>query len=115
MSQKPIAMEQLKQILQLKKDGIPAYPITFKQSDDKCGSSAEHAKELSNIIGQIKEETGQNKVNIVGHSKGGLDARVYLANNTKDVVNLILIGIPNTGSSIAQSSEFCTPPHFFRY
>ncbi|HYJ00593.1 MAG TPA: hypothetical protein VEW92_00130 [Nitrososphaeraceae archaeon] len=47
--------------------------------------------------------------------KGRLDARVYLANNTKDVVNLILIGIPNTGSSIAQSSEFCTPPHFFRY
>ncbi|MGZ5510841.1 MAG: hypothetical protein ACXWFC_10260 [Nitrososphaeraceae archaeon] len=28
----------------LKKDGISAYPITFKQSDDKCGSSAEHAK-----------------------------------------------------------------------
>src|SRR5215211_6280494 len=59
----------------LKKDGISAYPITFKQSDDKCGSAADHAKELSNIIGQIKKETGQNKVNIVGHSKGGLDAR----------------------------------------
>ena len=37
----------------LKKDGISAYPITFKQSDDKCGSAAEHAKELSKIIGQI--------------------------------------------------------------
>jgi len=47
--------------------------------------------------------------------KGRLDARVYLANNTKDVVNLIMIGIPNTDSSIAQSSEFCAPPHFFRY
>jgi triacylglycerol lipase len=35
----------------LKKDGISVYPITFKQSDDKCGSAAEHAKELSNIIG----------------------------------------------------------------
>ena len=58
----------------LKKDGISHYPITFKQSDDKCGSAAEHAKELSKIIGQIKDETGQNKVNIVGHSKGGLDA-----------------------------------------
>src|SRR5687768_12535548 len=75
----------------LKKDGISAYPITFKQSDDKCGSAAEHAKELSNIIGQIKKETGQNKVNIVGHSKGGLDARVYLANNTQDVANLVMM------------------------
>src|SRR5829696_138018 len=93
----------------LKKDGIDAYPITFKQSDDKCGSAAEHAKELSKIIGQIKEETGQNKVNIVGHSKGGLDARVYLANNTKDVANLIMIGTPNAGSPLAQSSETCTP------
>ena len=93
----------------LKKDGISAYPITFKQSDDKCGSSAEHAKELSNIIGQIKEETGQNKVNIVGHSKGGLDARVYLANNTKDVANLVMIGTPNAGSPLAESSEVCTP------
>ena len=93
----------------LKKDGISVYPITFKQSDDKCGSSAEHAKELSKIIGQIKEETGQNKVNIVGHSKGGLDARVYLANNTKDVANLIMIGTPNAGSPLAESSEICTP------
>src|SRR5215218_3614020 len=94
----------------LKKDGISTvYPITFKQSDDKCGSGAEHAKELSNIIGQIKKETGQNKVNIVGHSKGGLDARVYLANNTKDVANLIMIGTPNAGSPLAQTSEICTP------
>ena len=93
----------------LKKDGISAYPITFKQSDDKCGSAAEHAKELSNIIGQVKEETGQNKVNIVGHSKGGLDARVYLANDTKDVANLVMIGTPNAGSPLAESSEICTP------
>ena len=93
----------------LKKDGIAVYPITFKQSDDKCGSAAEHAKELSKIIGQIKDETGQNKVNIVGHSKGGLDARVYLANNTKDVANLVMIGTPNSGSPLAQSSELCTP------
>ena len=93
----------------LKKDGISAYPITFKQSDDKCGSAADHAKELSNIIGQIKKETGQNKVNIVGHSKGGLDARVYLANNTQDVANLIMIGTPNSGSPLAQTSEICTP------
>ena len=94
----------------LKKDGISAvYPITFKQSDDGCGSAAEHAKELSNIIGQIKKETGQNKVNIVGHSKGGLDARVYLANNTQDVANLIMIGTPNAGSPLAESSDMGAP------
>jgi len=51
---------------------------------------------------------------LVTARKGGLN-EVYLDNNTKDVVNLIIIGIPNTGSSIAQSSKFCIPPHFFRY
>ncbi|HET7644038.1 MAG TPA: alpha/beta fold hydrolase [Nitrososphaeraceae archaeon] len=94
----------------LKKDDISAYPITFKQSDDGCGSASEHAKELSNIIEQIKDETGQNKVNIVAHSKGGLDARVYLASNTtKDVANLIMIGTPNAGSPLAESCEIGTP------
>jgi pimeloyl-ACP methyl ester carboxylesterase len=94
----------------LQKDGISTYPITFKQSDDGCGSATEHAKELSNIIRQIKEETGQNKVNIVAHSKGGLDARVYLANNTtKDVTNLVMIGTPNAGSPLAESCEVGTP------
>src|ERR687897_3795962 len=94
----------------LKKDGISAYPITFKQSDDGCGSATEHARELSNIIRQIKKETGQNKVNIVAHSKGGLDARVYLANNTtKDVANLVMIGTPNAGSPLAESCEVGTP------
>jgi hypothetical protein len=38
-----------------------------------------------------------------------LDARVYLANNTKDVTNLIMIGTPNAGSPLAQNSEICTP------
>jgi pimeloyl-ACP methyl ester carboxylesterase len=94
----------------LKKDDISAvYPITFKQSYDECGSAAEYAKELSNIIGQIKQETVQNDVNIVGHSKGGLDARVYLANNTQDVVNLIMIGTPNAGSPLAESISICAP------
>ncbi len=93
----------------LKNDGISAFPVTFKQSDNKCGSAAAHAKELSNQIAQIKKQTGQSKVKIVGHSKGGLDARVYLANCGNDVANLIMIGTPNAGSPIAQNNNICTP------
>jgi len=93
----------------LKNDGIQAYPITFQQSDDICGSAAAHAKELSMKIPEIKKVTGQTEVNIVGHSKGGLDARVYLANGTHDVANLIMIGTPNAGSPLAQSNNICTP------
>ena len=93
----------------LKKDNIPVFPITFKQSDDKCGSAAEHAKELSSQIADVTDKTGQNKVNIVGHSKGGLDARMYLGNSTQDVANLIMIGTPNAGSPLAVNNEVCTP------
>jgi hypothetical protein len=52
-------------------------------------------------------------VNIVAHSKGGLDARVYLANSgTADVANLIMIGTPNAGGPLADlfnNSDPCTP------
>jgi uncharacterized alpha/beta hydrolase family protein len=99
----------------LKKDGIPFYPITFYKSDDKCGSAADHAKELNTQVQQILQNmTDTKKVNIVGHSKGGLDARVFLANSTfannnKAVANLIMIGTPNAGSPIARSSNICEP------
>jgi triacylglycerol esterase/lipase EstA (alpha/beta hydrolase family) len=100
----------------LKKDGITFYPITFYKSDDKCGSAADHAKELNLQVQQILNNmpaSSPKQVNIVGHSKGGLDARLFLANNTftnnKAVANLIMIGTPNAGSPIAQSSNICEP------
>jgi uncharacterized alpha/beta hydrolase family protein len=100
----------------LKKDGITFYPITFYKSDDKCGSAAEHAKELNLQVQQILNNmkgSSPKQVNIVGHSKGGLDARVFLANSSyssnKAVANLIMIGTPNAGSPIAQSSNICKP------
>ena len=105
----PIHFDEWQQ--RLNQDKIPFCIISFEQSSDACGSSADHAKELAQIVQNIKSKTGQNQVNIVGYSKGGLDARVYLANDlsNKDVANLIMIGTPNSGSPIAQSSEICTP------
>ncbi len=75
------------------------YPIAF--SDDKCGSVEEHATELNNIVNGILHDTGSQKVNIVAHSKGGLDARWYIAHGGADkVANLIMIGTPNSGSPV---------------
>jgi uncharacterized alpha/beta hydrolase family protein len=96
----------------LKKDGIQFQSIAFKKSDDKCGTASDHAKELSNIIEDLKRRTGANQVNIVGHSKGGLDARVYLSNITisnSNVANLIMIGTPNAGSPLANTNNICSP------
>src|SRR5919107_3960920 len=93
----------------LEVDVIPFYTITFQQSDDKCGSAIEHARELNTMIQEILDSTDYEQVNIVGHSKGGLDARVYLASGTDDVSNLIMIGTPNDGSPLAEFSDICGP------
>ncbi len=71
----------------------------YDHSNDPCGSAKDHAKELGDIVAQ-----GQKQVNIVGYSKGGLDARVYLAENsgrgTHDVANFVMIGTPNASSPV---------------
>lgn len=94
----------------LRKDGIQFFTVTFKDSDDKCGSAKQHAIELEKMVQDIKEQSGAQKINIVGHSKGGLDARVFLDNtDTKDVANLIMIGTPNAGSPVAETNYACAP------
>lgn len=94
----------------LRKDGIQFFTVTFKDSDDKCGSAKQHAIELEKMVQVIKEQSGTQKINIVGHSKGGLDARVFLDNtDTKDVSNLIMIGTPNAGSPVAETNYACAP------
>ena len=91
--------------------------MTFDNSNghsDKCGSSLEHATELNQIVDNFKTATDSPKLNIGAHSKGGLDARMYLGNNLSDdsVANLIMIGTPNKGSPLADrdyKSDKCKP------
>jgi hypothetical protein len=42
-------------------------------------------------------------------AKGGIDARVYLANGTKSVANLLMIGTPNSGTPMAERTSACAP------
>jgi pimeloyl-ACP methyl ester carboxylesterase len=86
---------------------IPYYKASFE--DGMCGSSADHAIELSQIVEHVKQETQSEKVNIVGFSKGGLDARVYLQDGNKNIANLIMIGTPNGGAPLAYWDTICTP------
>ena len=51
-------------------DGVSYVSVTFNQSDDDCGSSADHSKELNNIVLNVLSKTGHDRVNIVVHSKG---------------------------------------------
>ena len=62
----------------------------FFYPDYVCGMAVHDATEIGQIVQKVKSMTHQNQVNIVAHSKGGLDARLYLAKSgTHDVANLI--------------------------
>jgi pimeloyl-ACP methyl ester carboxylesterase len=91
----------------LPEDGIRAEAVRFPIDDD-CGSSQSHAQQLETIVENFKAETGSDKINIVAHSKGGLDARLYLSNNpsSDDVSKLIMIGTPNLGSPAAALAKY---------
>jgi triacylglycerol esterase/lipase EstA (alpha/beta hydrolase family) len=68
--------------------------------NDECGTVAQHATDLVNQINTILSATHSDKVNIVPHSKGGLDARWYIAHSNSDkVANLVMIGTPNEGTA----------------
>jgi pimeloyl-ACP methyl ester carboxylesterase len=90
---------------ELEKEGIKAKAVHFPIDDD-CGSSESHAQQLDIIVQRFKIETGADKINVVAHSKGGLDTRVYLSNelSNDDIANLIMIGTPNLGSPLATAS-----------
>jgi len=94
----------------LRNAGIPFFAVTFHKSDDECGSATNHSKELAQIVKDVERNTGHNQVNIVGHSKGGLDARVYLKNSSNtNVANLIMLGTPNGGAPLASPFDPCAP------
>jgi triacylglycerol esterase/lipase EstA (alpha/beta hydrolase family) len=72
----------------LKADNITFKAVEFKDynetswvSEDGCGSAADHAQELNDIVKEFRNSTKAEKINIVAHSKGGLDVRVYLHND----------------------------------
>lgn len=74
------------------------YNATFKD-DDQCGNVGDHAMELSGMINRILHDTSSKQLNIIAHSKGGLDARWYISHTPTDkVANLIMLATPNAGT-----------------
>lgn len=61
------------------------------------------AEELANRIKEIVKETNCEKVNIIAHSKGGLDTRYAISNLGMDkyVASLTMINTPNHGCVFA--------------
>lgn len=77
---------------------------TVFYGEQQSAASVEHsAKELAERIDQITKQTGCEKVNIIAHSKGGLDSRyaISLLGMDKRVASLTTINTPHRGCAFA--------------
>lgn len=84
---------------ELKRNGADIY----YGSQQSAASVAKCGEELSNRIKQIVQETGCGKVNIIAHSKGGLDSRYAIsACGAADyVASLTTVNTPHNGCLFA--------------
>ena len=75
----------------------------FQSNQTAMASTADRAAQLKTYVQQVLATTGAAKVNIIGHSQGGLDARWMISNlgMAPYVASLTTVSSPNRGSSIA--------------
>lgn len=78
--------------------GLPNYA----QELDATRGVFHNASDLAAEMPAIKKAFGVDKMNIIAHSKGGLDSRAYLRTHD-DVDMLVQLATPNRGSDCAQS------------
>lgn len=75
--------------------------LVFTPAVDPFNSSDFRGAQLAAYIEEILKQTGHEKVNIIGHSQGGLDARVA-ANLRPDLVaSVVTVATPHGGSKVA--------------
>jgi len=75
----------------------------FISNQTAMASTADRAAQLKTFVQQVLATTGASKVNIIGHSQGGLDARYMISNlgMAPYVASLTTVCSPNRGSSVA--------------
>lgn len=78
-------------------------PNVFTTAVDPFNSSDYRGAQLLDQIEDILEETGHEKVIIIGHSQGGLDARVVASLRPDLVDAAVLYATPNRGTRVADA------------
>ena len=74
--------------------------LTDKEELGALDSIENNATKIRRVVDRMRTRFGVDKVNIVAHSKGGLDSRHY-AENRDTVERVIQLGTPNAGSPLA--------------
>lgn len=74
------------------------FALTYTKNDNPIAQNAKELKWATEIVSRL---SGDSQVDLVAHSKGGLDARKYLEDPQEKVGKLITIGTPHRGSWLA--------------
>ncbi len=76
--------------------------IVYYGDHQSAGSVKDSAKELTEKIEKIVSDTGCEKMNVIAHSKGGLDCRCAIKNGAgKYVASLTTVSTPHRGCIFA--------------
>ncbi|MBX3227789.1 MAG: alpha/beta fold hydrolase [Labilithrix sp.] len=82
----------------------------FTPTVDPFNDSIHRGKQLQARVEEIVRRTGARKVNIIGHSQGGLDAR-YVAHERPDLVaSVVTFATPHHGTPLSDHFELIDNP-----
>lgn len=81
------------------RDGIPMFYVQGVKPENTL---YQNAAVIRDEIARVKQETGADKVNLVGFSMGGMNSRAYLETSLygNDVNRVIILGTPQAGVEV---------------
>jgi len=85
----------------LRRGGAQVYPVQVSP----LHSSEVRGEQLLRIVEELRQRTGVDKVNLLGHSQGALAARYVAAKRPEWVASVTSIAGPNHGSELADYFE----------
>ena len=76
--------------------------VIYYGHQEAAGSIEQNGKSLADVVLKVVQETGCEKVNIIAHSKGGLDARytINMPGMDRYIASLTSLGVPHRGSPL---------------
>ncbi|MFQ7241354.1 esterase/lipase family protein [Agathobaculum sp.] len=85
--------------------------VLYFGGQDAWGSIETGAAQLARTVRRAMRETGCDRVNLIAHSKGGLEARYLISGMGwgRHVASLSMLSTPNRGSRVAELLLYARP------
>ncbi len=95
--------------LALKRDGYCVYSLDY--GNRATGPIQDSARELASFVDEVLASTGAAKVEMVGHSQGGMMPRYYIENLGGDARVEDLVGLAPSNHGTTVNNGFASSPY----